>query len=302
MTGVVVPAGDLSALEHMDPAVREAAVTQYLERARDQLTLAVNLSGPEAVAAIKAEIATAAEATRQLGLSKEIQSDAREMVRRAEYALGKAIRAGQERGEIRKRGETVGSYDRWNGETRPTGNSTKAAPTDYASDSELSGVENNGIYAMADNASPAEFEAALSDARHEGNLSRANVVRKIHGVKNDGLTPVEKLLKVRELAPTGRTSGQIAQEVGCTEEYVREIARRNNIEITADKVVGKRRRVDSNRIVQETVSALEGLAIGIKLVNFGDVDSTQANDWAISLSDSIRALNRFAKQIKEMTQ
>lgn len=41
-----------------------------------------------------------------LGLSKEIQQDAHEMVRRrAEYAVGKAIRAGQERGEIRVSGQ-----------------------------------------------------------------------------------------------------------------------------------------------------------------------------------------------------
>lgn len=34
----------------------------------------------------------------------------------------------------------------------------------------------NGILALADNASPAEFEAALTEAKAEGNLSRANYV------------------------------------------------------------------------------------------------------------------------------
>lgn len=50
-------------------------------------------------------IATVAETSKQLGLSKEIKQDAEVMVRRAERSLGKAIREGQERGEIRKQGE-----------------------------------------------------------------------------------------------------------------------------------------------------------------------------------------------------
>ncbi|MGA4670049.1 hypothetical protein ACPCG0_09675 [Propionibacteriaceae bacterium Y1923] len=44
-----------------------------------------------------------AEATKQLGLSKEIRDDATEMVRRAEYALGKAIRKGQAEGTVTSR-------------------------------------------------------------------------------------------------------------------------------------------------------------------------------------------------------
>lgn len=296
------PSADLAALKDMSPAVREAAVTDYLVRARDQLTLAVNLSGPEAVAALKAQIGTAAEATKQLGLSKEIQTDAQEMVRRAEYALGKAIRAGQDRGEIRKQGETVSKFDRWSGQLHETESSTKAAATDYATQNELSGAEGNGIYALVDGVTATEFDAALSDAKAEGNVSRANVVRKLKGVKQEGLTAAERLTRIRKLAPTGASSHQIAREIGVTPEYVRDRARHNGIEIVADKVVGRVKRIDSNRIVQETVSALEGLTTGIRLVDFDDLDPDQAENWATSLTDSIRALNRLTKQIKEMTQ
>lgn len=81
----------------------EVAVTGCLQQARDWLATAVESTGPEQIALAKAEIATAAEATKQLGLSHEIQDDATEMVRRAEYALRKAVTKGQDAGEVRDR-------------------------------------------------------------------------------------------------------------------------------------------------------------------------------------------------------
>lgn len=178
----VVVTNDVNALEQLTPSAQEASVTLYLVAARDKLARAVEMTGPAAVAAIKAEIETAADATKHLRLSREIQNDAAEMVRRAEYALGKAIRVGQDAGEIRRSGEHATQYDRWSGASHDMASSTKPSPTDYAPKGELSGPNNNGIYAMVDNA-PEEnqFEKALTAAKNEGNLSRANVVRKIRG-------------------------------------------------------------------------------------------------------------------------
>ena len=262
MTAEIATVDPVAALERLDPAAREVAVTQYLTDARDRLAFALQATGPQAVAAIKAEIATAAEATKQLGLSREIQQDAQEMVRRAEYALGKAIRAGQERGEIRKHGE--GSRDQLLGVT------SKLSPLAFVSQNELSGADSNGIYAMVDDVTEAEFDAAIDDARAEGNVSRANVVRKIRGVKEDGLTPVEKLRTLRQLATTGRTSDQIAKEIGCTEEYVRRLARDNSIEIVADLTVRRGRRLDSNLIIAGTVEAAALPMSTVELVNYED--------------------------------
>lgn len=304
MTAELALATDPSALEALEPAARELAVTQYLSDARSRLALALEATGPAAVAALKAEIATAAEATKQLGLSREIQQDAQEMVRRAEYALGKAIRAGQEAGEIRERGQRANAANQHGASAVPGDNrNSTASPYDFAKPDELHGNGDGNIYALADGVTEAEFEAALSDAKAEGNLSRANVVRKVKGVKSEGLTPVERLRKIRELAPSGMSSGQIAREVGVTEETVRDVARRNNITITADEVLrGTRRSIDSNRIVNETVMTLDAMLTPLRLVNFDDLDVEQAENWASSLTNSLRALNRFAKQIKEMTQ
>jgi len=203
----------------------ELAVTAYLSQARTQLALAVEMTGPAAVAALKAEIATAAEATKQLGLSKEIQQDAQEMVRRAEYALGKAIRAGQESGEVRARGERVERNNQHGQVAVPVDNrNSKVSPYDFAKPDELHGNGDNNIYAMADGVSHEQFEEALTDARDEGNLSRANVVRKVQGVKSDKLAPADRLNKIGDMADAGHTSDQIAKAVGASEKWVRRLA------------------------------------------------------------------------------
>jgi hypothetical protein len=82
---------------------------------------------------------------------------------RADYALGKAIRDGQDNGTITKRG------------IHKTADCS-LSPKDIASNAELFGDardgQGNGIYALADNASPDEFEEELTEAKVEGNLSR----------------------------------------------------------------------------------------------------------------------------------
>jgi hypothetical protein len=94
-------------LSNRTPAAPDAVVNAgNLPLARDWLATAVETTGPEQIAAAKAEIATAAEAIKQLGLSKEIRADAAEMVRHAEYALAKSIRKGQAEGTVAARGKT----------------------------------------------------------------------------------------------------------------------------------------------------------------------------------------------------
>lgn len=54
-----------------------------------------------------------------------------------------------------------------------------STPTDYAAPHELSGEPAGcGIYAMTDGVSDEQFEEAITEARDEGNMSRANVARK----------------------------------------------------------------------------------------------------------------------------
>lgn len=68
------------------------------------------------------------------------------------------------------------------------------------------------------------------------------------------------------------------------------------------ELLRKKRHLDPNRIVNETTVALEGLALGVGLVEVADLDPQRVYGWATSLSDSLRSLNRLAKQLKEMTR
>ncbi len=81
-------------------------VVAVLTHARQWLASAVEMTGPAEIAFNKAVIVTAETYAKELGLSKEIRMDATEMVRRAEYALGKAIRKGQADGTVARQGES----------------------------------------------------------------------------------------------------------------------------------------------------------------------------------------------------
>jgi site-specific DNA-methyltransferase (adenine-specific) len=109
-----------------------------------------------------------------------------------------------------------------------------------------------------------------------------------------------KVELIRELTAKGYRAAQIGAEIGISEQQVRSLAKRNSVELTADKAVGKTRRIDSNVVVSQIVADLEQLALPMRLVKFNELDAAQAEHWANSLTESIRALNRFTKQIKEL--
>lgn len=159
--------------------------TGFWAEARHRLDLAA--ADPAAVAALRAEFVVASRASKRLSRSQQFQGE--EMLRRAEYALGKAIRRGQAEGRIVRRGQRAAG---------------RVCPTDFASAHELSGTKDlPGIYTLVDAApTSADLEAALTKARHEGNLSLANVVRKANGESTDSaplLFPGDPLFSRRVL-------------------------------------------------------------------------------------------------------
>lgn len=240
-----------------DPAAIESAedaaalVTNALIESKAWLAVAVTRTDPTPIAEFKAWAATVAEATRQKGLAEEIQLDATEMVRRAERGIGVAIRNGQSAGVIKTQGQGGGQPPH---SQRPRVDSDKLAPTDFASNSELSG-NHTGIYSITDGVTDERFEQAIADAKDERNLSRANVSRHAHGESR---------------APRSANRHELL----------------NNT-----------RRPNTNRIVEETVTALEGLCIGLGLVDYDELDITKAPHWAASLEESMKALRRFQKEL-----
>lgn len=247
----LVSAADLKALAPQD---QEAGVTQYLVIAAERLAMALAATGPEAVASLRAELATVQEMTKQLRLSKEIQNDAQEMTRRAEFGLGKAIRKGQELGQIRTAEDThmVGS-----GPGVAQGDSDKVSPLAFAPKSVLNS-SHGGIYDLVDGVTDEQFEGALAEASAEENPSRANVIRKIRGE-----------------APVS----------------------------SRPDVLRKTRRLDSNRIVEQTVLTVAGIDSLFDQIAYSELDRALMPGWLESLTESIKALRALRTNIdRELTR
>jgi hypothetical protein len=107
---------------------------------------------------------------------------------------------------------------------------------------------------------------------------------------------------IGEFAASGMSSRQIGERLGIGDDRVRQVAREHGIDIRADAVLGRTRRLDSSRIVRETTHALEGLAMGVELADPAGLDPGEAGEWAASMTRSIRALSKFIRQMKETIQ
>lgn len=217
-TEVAILATDTSVLDNASPEVAAVMVTRALQESRQWLAVAMSGTDPTPIAEFKAWAAVIEEATRQKKLGREIELDAAEMVRRSERGIGVAIRNGQDAGEIRKHGDIppppTAPYKR----TRlgveelvqpPTGNASPSlrSPLDFATTDELA----RGVYPVTDGVTDEQFDAAIDEAKAEGNLSRANVVRKVKGQPAPAPVPAgrpEHLRKMRRHDPN-----RIVQEI-----------------------------------------------------------------------------------------
>lgn len=300
-----------------DPAVY---VIQACERAKTWLAHALEHGGIDQILEMKCQ----AEAIRVYTMSKQLGMDAQlsaaEIVRRAERGIGLAVRKGQAEGTIAKSGE----HSRWGnqhggatlGESRPS-------PKDYFS----GGQDLTETYAMTDGITESQFDEAISEARAEGNLSRRNVARKTRAKREtvdvkrpvidepaeldipdsgdrSGFATLQRRAAIRAMAGEGYTSKQMAEKIGRRDDVIRQMAREMGVTIPADTVTQRTRAIDPNRVVRETVHALEGLAMGVGLIldDLSGLDPAEAKIWAASLTDSTRTLNRLIKAMKEMTQ
>lgn len=279
---------DVAMLDTLDAAGREVAVTSMLDQARQWLERAKESTAPaQDVAEFRAFVATVAEAAKQKKLSEDIQSDAVEMVRRSERALGQAIRKGQDEGSIRSSGQRSDRH----GHAHPDAMSVR----DFIPHVQ----ESVDIYGMTDNVTDEQFESALTEAKEEGNLSRANVVRKVTELGSYREQQDDKWVTVAEFASQGFTSPQIAKTVGMTEEGLRAAARKKGIEFPADKL-SNFKRIDPLYVIEQTVLGLEVTQSTLELVSYEGVTPQQASEWLERLKTPLRALRNMQTALKEI--
>lgn len=202
---VDAPGTDMEALEQrlmglsaVSVEQREAEITATLEQSAQLLALVSQASDPARFASAgKNAAAMASEYSKRLGVSKDIILDAQVQQRRWEIALGEALRAGQAEGKILTRSASARDAAlireaKKRGEQADVDNICLPKMSDFAAHSELTTHEPSGrygIFPMVDGVSVAEREGALEEARAEGNVSRANVVRKIKEAKGTSPAP-----------------------------------------------------------------------------------------------------------------
>ncbi|HEY0889432.1 MAG TPA: hypothetical protein VGE38_07470 [Nocardioides sp.] len=221
----------------------EPAAVAMLSQAITALTTALDEMPISEIATTKAKVATVATATKELGMSREAQELAAEAVRRAEWALGRAIRKGQSEGEIAKQGPAP---DFSLGEVKRV--------TDYGTTGELYARDGKpGILTLADEIpEAAAFDAAIDAAKAEGNLSRANVARKAREAAGQAVrTPPRK--------PLPDAFFNAAYDLTKVVERIDRLVEDDRFPQNAEKV-GAKHRVDLLRAVELLSKALDRLA------------------------------------------
>ena len=313
MTADLTLAADPGVIERSaDPA---GFVVQACQRAKAWLRVALEHGEIEQIAEIKSQAEAVRVYTTQKQLGKDAQLAATEIVRRAERGIGLAVRRGQQAGQIARRGDRGGR-----GAPGVRGGNPGDARGDHLGSPAgffRNGKERADAYAMADGVCDADFDDALGQAKADGDLSRANVVRKVRQQRDDARgsgqqvpEPADRSAQaaarrrelIAELAASGMSSQQIGERLGIGGDRVRFLAREHGIDIRADAVLGRARRFDTNRIARETVHALEGLAMGVDLADLAEIDPAEAPEWAVSLRRSLRVLRRFARQIEQLEE
>ncbi len=265
-----------------DPATR---IILSCERAKEWLAAALANDDIEQIVELKSQAEAIRVYTMQKQLGKDAELSASEIVRRAERCIGLAIRKGQEAGRILKPGQHASNVR--------AANISRIIEVTGTQRSTLS----QGPYALSDSVSDEAFDAAIEEAKAEGNLSRANVVRKVRGVGKP-----DRWKNLAELAAAGHSSSQIAEIVGVGREAVVIRARRMGVSIPADVVQGSSRRLNHNRVLTEFSGALEALAPSCELIDPAKVDPQVLAECVAVMEEALSAITAFAKRLKRGMQ
>lgn len=198
------------------------------------------------------ELKDGAELIREWSVQKKMGLDlelsAAEFVRRTERAIGKAIRAGQERGEIRTKGQRDAAPD------VPLLDKSTCRPS--GKDLIPNCDERMDIYAFADEATDEEFEEVLAEAKTEGNLSRANVKRKVKKAPPKPTKRPEHLRGTRHIDPNRVVDSTVLDAVVPTTTF--ELLEGRYGELDPDRIDGW---VNS---LSESIKALSRLRSNLK--------------------------------------
>ena len=181
MTSDLALAADPGFLDRAeDPA---GFILQACKQAIEWFAQAPGYEGIDEIVRVRADAAAALAYARQAKLGLDTALIVAEASRRADRALGLAIRAGQQAGAV---------YGYKRGRVSPQrGDGTLVRfVREFAPASDLApGGGQPGIYDFTDGVTSEQFEQAITASRDEGNLSRKNLARKIADAAADQTRP-----------------------------------------------------------------------------------------------------------------
>ena len=188
---IIEPGTSLAMLDpsEIDRAADPAAfVVLCCERAKAWLAEATTHGDIEQIVELKSQAEAIRVYTVQKQLGKDAELSAAEIVRRAERGIGVCIRKGQEAGEIGSKSHyTGGPREPYLRERNGKVELIQVLGSDVTQDLKSSSSffnnskERMDAYAVTDDVTDEHFETALTEAKAEKNLSRANILRKIKG-------------------------------------------------------------------------------------------------------------------------
>lgn len=121
-------------------------------------------------------------------------------------------------------------------------------------------------------------------------IGRGSVDKSKHAIQ-------QRRERMRAMAAEGYTSKQIAGELGLSEDGCRVALRKDGVDVPADRVTGKTRRLDADRIIEQMVADAENLTSCVNLIDFADIDRERLGEWVDSLIASKKALSTFINRL-----
>ena len=261
----------------------------------------VPVAEPSSLVAVTDQCATVEAWAEQCMSVPELQDAAHKLAAVDEY-LARTSTEGRGRvaATIRRLEERIGQLI---GPASPNGKSVGSVATDPDG---LTKHQRHEFRMMA--AHPDVVAVVVADSTDTEPASRRKVTDAIRA-KTKGPVPEKtrdamaaRVAKAEEMAAAGATSRQIGKALGYANVTTFANFRRDrSIEVPADALLGKPRNFDPNRIVEQTVNALEGAAFGLDLVKYEALNPDELEGWVTSLGDSLKSLNSLLRTLKEMT-
>jgi ParB-like chromosome segregation protein Spo0J len=144
---------------------------------------------------------------------------------------------------------------------------------------------------------------SVADVRAETGIGRdaaAQIRRDIgSGPDMSRAAVAQRKQDVRDMAERGFTTRQISASIGLGEDRIAVIAKEAGIVIHADRVVGKSKRHDSDRIVGQMVIQLESMVADVDLVDIASLNPSRLGSWITAMKDAQKALGAFIRKLDQ---